>query len=176
MIAVPAMFRNGMTPVMFMNRIMKNIVVRIGRNRSPSFLPSRSCAMLVRTKPRPISTRLWNRPGTIVILRVPSQKTSTTAMVARIWIRWIRVIGTPETVDEDRAGKNSSIDGAWNSPPSSAVRGDQCRSVSEQRGLQLRGTEDQPLRRWSVSVIRRACAMERTGGREIQPYQTRERS
>jgi hypothetical protein len=56
----------------------------------------------------------------IVILRVPSQNTSTTAMVARIWMMWIRVIGTPKTVVMT-AGKNSSIDGAWNSPPSSAV-------------------------------------------------------
>jgi len=41
-------------------------------------------------------------------------------MVARIWMMWIRVIGTPKTVVMT-AGKNSSIDGAWNSPPSSAV-------------------------------------------------------
>jgi hypothetical protein len=46
MIAVPAMFRNGMMPVRLKNRIMKKIVVRIGRNRWPSFLPRRSSAML----------------------------------------------------------------------------------------------------------------------------------
>ena len=62
-------------PVRFMNRTMKKIVVRIGRNRLPSFLPSRSSAMFTRTKSRPISTRLWNRPGTSFMRRVPSQKT-----------------------------------------------------------------------------------------------------
>ena len=63
MTEVPAMFRNGMTPVRFMNSTMKKIVVRIGRNRLPSFLPRRSSAMFTRTRSRPISTRLWKRPG-----------------------------------------------------------------------------------------------------------------
>jgi hypothetical protein len=56
----------------------------------------------------------------IVIFRVPSQKMRTTAMVASSWMMWIRVIGTPKTVVMT-SGKNSVIDGAWNSPPSSAV-------------------------------------------------------
>lgn len=45
-----------MMPVMFANSTMKKMVVRIGRKRSPSLRPSRSCAMPPRTKPRPIST------------------------------------------------------------------------------------------------------------------------
>ncbi len=74
MTLVPAMLSGGMIPVMFMKRIMKNIVVRMGRKRWPSFLPSRSSAMLTRTKSSPISTMLWKRPGTTRIRLVPSQK------------------------------------------------------------------------------------------------------
>jgi hypothetical protein len=53
-------------------------------------------------------------------LRVPSQNTRTTAIVARNWIRWMRVIGMPKTV-VTTSGKNSKIDGAWKPSPSSAV-------------------------------------------------------
>ena len=75
MTEVPAMFRNGMMPVRFMNSTMKKIVVSSGRKRRPSFLPSRSSAMLTRTKSRPISTIDWKRPGMSFMRRVPSQKT-----------------------------------------------------------------------------------------------------
>ncbi|HYP73621.1 MAG TPA: hypothetical protein VEP72_05980 [Microbacterium sp.] len=52
---------------------------------------------------------------------------STIAMTAMNWIRWIRLIvsGAPNSSIPGNvkiaSGKNSSIDGPWNSPPSSAV-------------------------------------------------------
>ena len=64
--------------------------------------------------------RLWKRPGITVMRRVPSQKTITRTMVASIWIRLMRVTGTPRN-SVRIGGKNSSIEGPWNSPPSSAV-------------------------------------------------------
>jgi hypothetical protein len=51
---------------------------------------------------------------------VPSQKIRTTAIVARIRMMWIREMWTPMKY-VTTSGKNSLIDGAWNSPPSSAV-------------------------------------------------------
>jgi hypothetical protein len=46
--------------------------------------------------------------------RVPSQKTSTTATVAMIWIRLILVISNHVPSKRIASGKNSKIDGAWN--------------------------------------------------------------
>ncbi|KAA9111121.1 hypothetical protein F6B43_05800 [Microbacterium rhizomatis] len=46
--------------------------------------------------------------------RVPSQKMSTTAIVAMIWITLIRVISNQVPSKRMASGKNSEIDGAWN--------------------------------------------------------------
>ena len=59
----------------------------------------------------------WNRPGTRRMCRVPSQKISTIAAVARNWIRWIRLM-TRSPIWKTASGKNSSIEGPWNSPSS----------------------------------------------------------
>ena len=105
---VPAMFRTGMMPVRFMNSTMKKIVVRIGRKRLPSFLPSRSSAMLTRTKSRPISTRLCKRPGTSFMRRVPSQKTRMRTSDRRgTRIMMIRLICEPVPSKRTASGKNS---------------------------------------------------------------------
>jgi hypothetical protein len=55
--------------------------------------------------------------------RVPSQKIRTIAMVARNWIRWIRWTGMMPNALKRISGKNSSIDGPWNSGGASAARG-----------------------------------------------------
>ncbi|GAB3604194.1 hypothetical protein GCM10027411_22700 [Microbacterium aureliae] len=78
--------------------------------------------MLTRTKSSPISTRLWNRPGTTVMRRVPSQKISTIASVEMNWIRWMRLM-TRSPIWKTAAGKNSLIEGPWNSGGASAARG-----------------------------------------------------
>jgi len=59
--------------------------------------------------------------------RVPSQKISTSATVAMNWMTWIRLIvsGAPNRTMSGKvisaSGKNSSIEGPWNPPPSSAA-------------------------------------------------------
>ena len=98
--------------------------------------------MLTRTKSRPISTRLWNRPGTTVMRRVPSQKISTTAIVARNWIRWMRCDrdDTERHVEEDLREELIDRRPVELGRASAAMVGDQGRSLSKQRWLQLRGT------------------------------------
>ena len=89
---VLAMLNPGMVPVRFIARIMKKKVVRIGRKRRPSFLPSRSSAMPTRTKSSPISMSDCPRPGTIFRLRVASQKTSTITIVVMMRMSMTRLI------------------------------------------------------------------------------------
>jgi len=52
--------------------------------------------------------------------RVPSQKIRTMAIVARIWIRWIRLT-TRGPIVKTASGKNSEIDGPWNSSGDSSA-------------------------------------------------------
>ena len=76
--------------------------------------------MFWRTNPKMYSSAAWPRPGTIFMLRVPSQNTTM-------------MIDDDEDADEHDAvelerrafesrtgGKNSSIEGPWN-PPSSSL-------------------------------------------------------
>jgi len=121
MTLVPAMLRPGMMPVMFIVKIMKNIVVSSGRNRLPSTLPRRSSAMLTRTKSRAISTRLWNRPGTTRMLRVPIQNTAIRTTTAKRRISMIRFMSNPVPSNRTMSGKNSVIDGPWKVPSSVEV-------------------------------------------------------
>ena len=72
--------------------------------------------MLTRTKSSPISMTLWNRLGTIFMRRVPMRKTMIRTTVASIWIRLIRVIAKNVPSNRIGFGKNSSMDGGWNSP------------------------------------------------------------
>ena len=73
---VLAICRPGMMPVMFSPSVRKKIVNSSGMNRRPSFSPSVSMTMLLRTKPVMNSNATWPRPGTSFMLRVPSQKIS----------------------------------------------------------------------------------------------------
>jgi hypothetical protein len=54
--------------------------------------------------------------------RVPSQKIRTTARVASSWIAWIRLNSNPP-IWKIASGKNSSIEGPWNSGGASAAKG-----------------------------------------------------
>ena len=78
--------------------------------------------MLTLMKPRSISTMLWPRRGTTVILRVPSQKSTRITMVTRMRIAMIRLISNGVPTNRKPGGKNSSNDGPWN-PPSSVADG-----------------------------------------------------
>ena len=69
-------------PVRFMNRIMKKIVVRIGRKRLPSFLPSRSSAMLRGRSRGPSRRGSGTGRARAACWRVPSQKTMSSATTA----------------------------------------------------------------------------------------------
>jgi len=97
------------------------MLVSKGKKRLPSFSPSRSSAMLTRTKLNPISTTPWKRPGTTVILRVPSQNTRNSATTARRRTRIIRFISKTVPSNKMAGGKNSSIVGGENPPDSLAA-------------------------------------------------------
>ena len=155
MIAVPAMFRNGMMPVMFMNRIMKNIVVRIGRNAIAVLLAEQVVAMLTRTKPKThLDEALERGRGRSSCCRVPSQKTTTTMDDEDLDEHRSR-IELERRAFEQQDRREELFDRRAVEPAIvivAAVWAIRVASLSKQRWLQLRGTDDEPLRRWSMSV------------------------
>src|SRR6218665_922170 len=72
--------------------------------------------MLTRTRSRPISIRLWKRPGTTFIRRVPSKKSRSSAATAINRTSMIRLISNGVPTNHRGSGKNSPMAGPWNSP------------------------------------------------------------
>ena len=116
---VEAMFSRGSTPVMFIAKIAKNIVVSKGMNGRALALPMTSSAMLTRTKSSAISATFCARPGTRVALRATSQKESASTTAAIIRTRVIRLNSKIVPSNPRAGGKNSETDGMWKPPPSS---------------------------------------------------------
>ena len=76
--------------------------------------------MFWRTKPKIHSRAAWPRPGTIFMLRVPSQNTTMMMATTRMRMSITRSSSKGVPSKARTGGKNSSIDGPWN-PPSSSL-------------------------------------------------------
>jgi hypothetical protein len=118
------MLRNGITPVMLKKRVAKKIVVMTEAYFLPSFSPRISMEIEFRQKSRPISRRLWKRPGTSLARRAPMTKIARIAMAATKRTRMIRLISNGVPSKKMAGGKKSAIVGPWKPPsPSSAASG-----------------------------------------------------
>lgn len=113
MMVVFGMFRLGMMFVMFMNSIMKKIVVRIGRKWLLFLWLSRLCVMLLWMKFRFIFMMFWNWLGMIFMCCVLSYRRRMIVIIERNWISWIWVIGSG-LMWKRIGGKNLLIEGLWN--------------------------------------------------------------
>ena len=76
--------------------------------------------MFWRTKPKMYSSAAWPRPGTIFMLRVPSQNTTMMMTTTRMRMSITRSSSNGVPSNSRTGGKNSSMEGPWN-PPSSSL-------------------------------------------------------
>lgn len=120
---VPAMLRNGMTPVMLKAKIAKKIVVRRATYFPAFSLPMMSSATLTRTKSSRSSAMFWPRLGTRRARRAAITMTVSSTATATKRTTWMRLISKIVPSNQMGGGKNSAIDGLWNPDSPSAASG-----------------------------------------------------
>ena len=112
------MLRSGITPVMLNARIVKKIVVSIGRYRGRCLPRISSRDLRPGRSPGRISAMFWPRPGTSFARRAATTKSAMQHDRGDDADEHdpVELEEVPSKKIAD--GKNSEIDGGWNSPPS----------------------------------------------------------